>query len=182
MKGYRYLSIIFMRNSLGIHYDNLGSYKELLHLIEAKAWRVNELVILRIHLAKVTKDVIEVLAIDILPSFSNRCHNHVEEIRTCALRKMADSNSVDLLVGFNSGLKQDYGSKTRKRKNSDTKDRSLDVASALPLVAMLSRRGVCIPPNGLVVPSCRINVRIWRAKVIKDRCLKKVGQREHTSR
>jgi hypothetical protein len=32
---------------------------------------VNELVILTIHLAEVTKDVIEVLAIDILPLFSN---------------------------------------------------------------------------------------------------------------
>jgi hypothetical protein len=66
---------------------------------------------------------------------------------------MADSNSVDLLVGFNSGLKQDYGSKTMKRKNSDTKDHSFDVASALPLVVMLSRRGICIPPNGFAVPS-----------------------------
>jgi hypothetical protein len=142
-----------MRNSLGIHYDNLGLYKELLDLIEAKACRENELVILTIHLAEVTEDVIEVLAIDILPPFSNRRHSHVEEIRTCALRKMADSNSVDLLIGFNFGLKRDYGSKTRKMKNSDTKDRSFDVASALLLVAMLSRRGVCIPPNGLAVPS-----------------------------
>jgi hypothetical protein len=66
---------------------------------------------------------------------------------------MADSNSVDLLVEFNSGLKRDYGSKTRKRKNSDTKDRFFDVASALPLVAMLSSRGVCILPNRLVVPN-----------------------------
>jgi hypothetical protein len=97
----------------------LGLYKELLDLIEAKAWRVNELVILTIHLAEVMEDVIEVLAIDILPPFSNRRHSHVEEIRTSALRKMADSNL-----------------------NSDTKDRSFDVASALPLVAMLSRRGV----------------------------------------
>jgi hypothetical protein len=152
-KGYRYLSIIFMRISLGIHYDNLGLYKELLDLGEAKARRVNELVILTIHLAEVTEDVIEVLAIDILPPLSKRRHNHVEEIRTCALRKMADSNLVDLLIGFNSGFNRDYGSKTRKRKNSDTKDRSFDVASALPLVAMLSRRGVCILPNGLVVPS-----------------------------
>jgi hypothetical protein len=152
-KGYRYLSIVFMRISLGIHYDNLGSYKELLDLGEAKARGVNELIILTIHLAEVTEDVIEVLAIDILPPFSNRCHNHVEEIRACALRKMADSNSVDLLIGFNFGLKRDYGSKTRKRKNSDTKDRSFDVASTLPFVAMLSRRGVCIPPNGLAVPS-----------------------------
>jgi hypothetical protein len=152
-KGYRYLSIVFMRISLGIHYDNLGSYKELLDLGEAKARRVNELVILTIHLVEVTKDVIEVLAINILPPFSKRCHSHVEEIRTCALRKMADSNLVDLLIGFNFGLKRDYGSKTRKRKNSDTKDRSFDVASTLPFVAMLSRRGVCIPPNGLAVPS-----------------------------
>jgi hypothetical protein len=152
-KGYRYLSIVFMRISLGIHYDNLGSYKELLDLGEAKARRVNELVILTIHLVEVTKDVIEVLAINILPPFSKRCHSHVEEIRTCALRKMADSNLVDLLIGFNFGLKRDYGSKTRKRKNSDTKDHSFDVASALLLVAMLSRRGVCIPPNGLAVPS-----------------------------
>jgi hypothetical protein len=144
-KGYRYLSIIFMRISLGIHYDNLGSYKELLDLDEAKARGVNELVILTIHLAEVTEDVIEVLAIDILPLFSNRRHNHVEEIRTCALRKMADSNSVDL-IGFNSGLKRDYGSKTKKRKNSDTKDRSFDVA-------ILSRWSVCIPPNGLAIPS-----------------------------
>jgi hypothetical protein len=171
-----------MRNSLGIYYDNLGLYKELLDLIEAKTWRVNELVILIIHLAEVIEDVIDVLAIDILPSFSNRRHNHVEEIRTCVLRKMADNNSVDLLVGFNSGLNRDYGSKTTKRKNSDTKDLSLDVASALPLVAMLSYRGVCIPLNGLIVPSYRINFRIWRARVIKDRCLKKVGQRKHTLR
>jgi hypothetical protein len=94
-----------------------------------------------------------VLAIDILLPFSKRCHSHVGKIRTCALRKMADSNSVDLLIGFNSGLKRDYRSKTRKRKNSDTKDRSFDVASAFSLVVMLSRRGVCIPPNGLVVSS-----------------------------
>jgi hypothetical protein len=93
----------------------LGSYKKLLDLIEAKAWRVNELVILTIHLTEVTKDVIEVLAIDILPSFSNRRHNHVQEIKTSALGKMADTNLVDLLVGLNSGLKQDYGSKTRER-------------------------------------------------------------------
>jgi hypothetical protein len=152
-KGYRYLSIVFFQISLGIHYDNLGSYKELLDLGEAKARRMNELVILTIHLAEVTEDVIEVLAIDILPPLSKRCHSHVEEIRTCALRKMADSNSVDLLIGFNSGLKRDYGFKTRKRKNSDTKDRFFDVVSALPLVAMLSYRGVCIPPNGLSIPS-----------------------------
>jgi hypothetical protein len=144
-------------------------YKGLLDLIEAKAWRVNELVILTIHLAEVMEVGIKVLAIDILPPFSNRCHSHVQEIRTSALRKMADSNSVDLLVGFNSRLKRDYGSKTRERKNSDTKDRSFDVVSALPLVAMLSRRGICILPNGLAVPSCRINIRIWRARVIKDR-------------
>jgi hypothetical protein len=160
----------------------LGSYKKLLDLIEAKAWRVNELVILTIHLTEVTEDVVEVLTIDIRCPFSNRRHSHVEEIRTCALRKMADSNSVYLLVGFNSGLKRDYGSKTRERKNSDTKDHPLDIASALPLVAMLSRRGIYILPNGLVVPGCRMNVWIWRAKVIKDRCLKKVGQHEHTPR
>jgi hypothetical protein len=142
-----------MRISLGIHYDNLGSYKELLDLGEAKTRRVNELVIMTIHLVEVTEDVIEVLAIDILPQLSKRRHSHVKEIRTYALRKMADSNSVDLLIGFNSRLKRDYGSKTRKRKNSDTKDRSFDIASALPLVAMLSRRGVCIPPNGLAIPS-----------------------------
>jgi hypothetical protein len=60
----------------------LGLYKELLHLIEAKAWRINELVILIIHLAEVTKDVIEVLVIDILPLFSQRRNNHIEEITT----------------------------------------------------------------------------------------------------
>ena len=125
----------------------------MLDLIEAKAWRVNELVIMTIHLAKVMEDVIEVLTIDILPPLSNRRHSNVEEIRTCALRKMANRNLVDLFVGFNSGLKRDYGSKTRKRKNSDTKDCSFDVASALPLVAMLNCRGVCIPPNGLAVLS-----------------------------
>jgi hypothetical protein len=106
------------------------------------------------------KDVIEVLAIDILPSFSNRCHNHVQEIRTSALGKMVDNNLVDLLVGFNSELKRDYGFKTRKRKNSDTNDRFFDVASTLLLVAMLSRWSVCIPPNGLAIPSCRIIVQI----------------------
>jgi hypothetical protein len=148
-----YLSTICCQDTLGIHYDDLGSYKELLHFTEAKAWRVNELVILTIHLAKVMKDVIEALAIDILSLFSNRRNSHVLEIRTSALGKVANNNSVDLLVGFHSRLKQDYGSKSRERKDSDTKDRSFDVASALPLVVMLSRRGVCIPPNGLVVSS-----------------------------
>jgi hypothetical protein len=143
---------------------------------------VDELVTFKIHLAKVTKDVIEVLVIDILSLFSNQHHNHVQEIRTSALGKTADSNLVDFLVRFNSGLKQDYGSKTRERKNNDTNDRSFDVASVLPLLAMLSRRGVYIPLNGLAIPSCRINVWIWRAMVIKDRCFKKVGQREYTPR
>jgi hypothetical protein len=83
----------------------LGSYKELLHLIEAKTWKVNELVILTIHLAKVTKDIIEVLSIDILPPFSNRHNNHVQEIMTSALGKMAHNNSVNLLVGFHSRFK-----------------------------------------------------------------------------
>jgi hypothetical protein len=153
----------------------LGSYKELFHLIEAKAWRMNELVILTIHLAEVTKDVIKVLEIDILPPFSNCRNSHVEEIRTSALRKKVNSNLVDFLVGFNSGFKQDYGSKTMKRKDSDTKDHSFDVTCALPLVTMLNHWGVCIPPNRLVVPSCRINVGIGRTRVIKDKCLKKVG-------
>jgi hypothetical protein len=136
---------------------------------------VNELVILAIHLAKEIEDVIEVLTIDILPSFSSLLHGHVQEIKTSALEKMADSNSVDLFVMFNSELKRVYGSKARERKNSEFKDRSLDVESALPLVAMLSRRGICIPPNGFTV-------LIWRARVIKDRCLKKVEQHEHTPR
>jgi hypothetical protein len=143
---------------------------------------VNELVTLTIHLAEVTEDVIEVLIIDILPLFSNQCHSHVQEVRTSVLGKMADNNSVDLLVGFNSRLKRDDGSKAMERKISDTKDRCFDVTSTLLLVAMLSRRGVCIPLNGLTVPSSRINVQIWRARVIKDRCLKKVGQREHMPR
>jgi hypothetical protein len=65
-----YLSTICFQDTLGIHYDDLDSYKDLLHIIEAKAWRVNELVILTIHLAEVTEDIIEVLAIDILASFS----------------------------------------------------------------------------------------------------------------
>jgi hypothetical protein len=103
-------------------------------------------------------------------------------VRTSALGKVTDSNSIDLLIGFNSGLKRDDDSKARERKNSDTKDRSFDVASALPLVAMLSCRGLCIPPNGLTVLSSRINVWIWWAGVIKDRDLEKVGQYEHTPR
>jgi hypothetical protein len=85
---------------------------------------------------------------------------------------MADNNLVVLFVRLNSGLKQDYGSKTRERKNNDTKDRSFDVASSLPFVAMLSHWCVYIPLNGLAVPCCRINVPIEQAKVIKDNCLK----------
>jgi hypothetical protein len=177
-----YLSIVRLQDTLGIHYDDLGLYKELLYLIEAKAWRVNELVILTIHLAKVTKDVIEVLAIDILPSFSNRRHNHVQEIRTSILGKMADSNSVDLLVGLNSRFKRDYGSKTRERENNDTNNHFFDIASALPLVAMLSCWDVYIPLNRLAVLSCRIIVQIGRARVIIDRSLKYVGQCEYTAR
>jgi hypothetical protein len=47
---------------------------------------------------------------------------------------MVDSNLVDLFVGFNSGLKRDYGSKTKERKNSDIKDCSFDVTSALAVL------------------------------------------------
>jgi hypothetical protein len=66
---------------------------------------VNEFVILTNHLVEITEDVIEVLAIDIRPLFSNGCNNRVQEIKTSALGKMADSNLVDLLVGFRSALK-----------------------------------------------------------------------------
>ena len=85
---------------------------------------------------------------------------------------MANSNLVDLLVGFNSGLKQDYGSKTKERKNCDTKDRSFDIMCAFPLIAMFTCWSICILPNRLAIPSCRINVQIGRARLIKDRCLK----------
>jgi hypothetical protein len=93
-----------MQDTLGILYDTLGLDKELLHFIKAKAWRMNELVIFTIHLAEVTNNVIEVLVIDILPSFSNSCNSHVYKIRTSALGKMANSNLVDLFVGLNSRL------------------------------------------------------------------------------
>ena len=82
------------------------------------------------------------------------------KIRTSALGKMANSNSVDFLVGIHSGLKRDYGSKTRERKNNDIKNCSFDVTRTLPLVVMLNCWGICIPPNALAVSSCRINVRI----------------------
>jgi hypothetical protein len=100
-----FLSTISFQDTLGIHYDDLGLYKELLPFIEAKAWRVNELVIFTIHLARVMKVVIEVLAIEIWPLFSNQHNSHVEKIRTSALQKMAYSNLVDRLIGFHSGLK-----------------------------------------------------------------------------
>ena len=64
-----------------------------------------EFVIVTIHLIEVTKDVIEVLAIDVLPSFSNRSNSHILEIRRNVLREMADSNLVNLLVGIHFGLK-----------------------------------------------------------------------------
>jgi hypothetical protein len=121
-----------------ICYVDLGLYKELNHFFEAKAWRMNELVIFTIHLAEVTKDVIDVLAIDILPLFSKGRNNHIHKIMTSTLWNMAYSNLVDLPVGFYSELKQDYGSKTRERKNSDTKDRSFNVMHALPLIASLA--------------------------------------------
>ena len=85
---------------------------------------------------------------------------------------MANNNLIDLLIELNSGLKQDYGSKIREKKNSDTKDHSFDVPSALPLIAILSYLGFCILPNRLAVPSCRIIFQNGRAIVIKDRCLK----------
>jgi hypothetical protein len=71
MQGCTYLSTIRFQDILGIYYDDLRSYKELLYFIEVQAWRTNELVIITIYLAEVIKGVIEVLAIDILPSFSN---------------------------------------------------------------------------------------------------------------
>jgi hypothetical protein len=52
----KYLSTICFQDTLWIHYDDLGLYKELLHLIEAKAWNVNELIILIIHLTEVMED------------------------------------------------------------------------------------------------------------------------------
>jgi hypothetical protein len=60
---------------------------------------------------------------------------------------MANSNLVDLPVGLNSKLKRDNGSKTKEWKNNDSKDHFFDVISTLPLIVMLSHRGVCILPN-----------------------------------
>jgi hypothetical protein len=61
---------------------------------------VNELVTLIIHLAELTKDVIEVLAIDILPSFSNWLKNQVHEIKQVHLEKWLIVIRVDLLLGW----------------------------------------------------------------------------------
>ena len=83
------------------------------------------------------KDVIELLAIDILHLFSNQCNNHIQEIRTSALWKMADSNFIDCLVGFNFRFKWDYSSRTMNGKNNDTKDRSFDVKRTLPSMPLL---------------------------------------------
>jgi hypothetical protein len=85
---------------------------------------------------------------------------------------MVGSNLVDLLVGLNSRSKQDYGSETKERKKSDTKDRSFDVKYALPLVVMLNYWSICILLNKLVVPICRIIVQIRWTMVIKDTCLR----------
>ena len=71
---------------------------------------------------------------------------------------MVDSNLVHLLARLNSKLKQNYDSKTREKKNSDTKDYFFDVARALPVVSMLNHQGVYIPLNRLIVPNCRIIV------------------------
>jgi hypothetical protein len=90
-----YSNILRLQDTLRIHYDNLGLYNKLLHFIEAKAWRVNELVILIVHLTEVTINVIELLAIDILPSFSNQGNSHVHEIRTSIFEKMAKINLVE---------------------------------------------------------------------------------------
>jgi hypothetical protein len=50
---------------------NPDFYKDFLHFIEPKSWKVNELVSLTIHLTKITVNVIKVFAIEILPSFAN---------------------------------------------------------------------------------------------------------------
>jgi hypothetical protein len=51
-----------------IIWAHIKSYFTSLKLI--KAWSMNELVTLKIHFAKLTEDIIEVLEIDILPMFS----------------------------------------------------------------------------------------------------------------
>jgi hypothetical protein len=63
-----------------------------------------------------------VLAINILPLFSNGSNSHVHKIRTGAFKKMANSNLVDLLVGLNSEPQQDYGTKMWERKNGDNEN------------------------------------------------------------
>jgi hypothetical protein len=75
--------------SLNYNYNFSKLFLNPINLIDAKAWRVNKLVTLTIHLAEVTEDVIEVLAIDILPSFSNRRHSHIQEVRTRPRRLLA---------------------------------------------------------------------------------------------
>jgi hypothetical protein len=37
-----YSNIVRLQDTLGIHYDNLGLYKELLHFIEAKLLKLGE--------------------------------------------------------------------------------------------------------------------------------------------
>ena len=128
---------------------------------------MNELIIFTSH-----QKLIEVLAIDILTLFFNWHNNHVHEIRTSTLRKMTNSNLVDLLVWLNSGHKLDYGSKTRKRMNNDIKECSFDVMRAFSLVTMLSHWSICKLPNRLAVPNCRIIIWIGWAMLMEDRCFK----------
>jgi hypothetical protein len=82
--------MICFQDIIGIHYDDLGLYKELLYFIEAKAWRVNEFVILTIHFADITEDIIEVLEIDILPHFTIDA--------TAMFRKSGQVHSVKWLI------------------------------------------------------------------------------------
>jgi hypothetical protein len=86
-QGCTYLSTIHFQDTLGIHYDDLGLYKELLQFIETKAWKVNELDILIIHLVEAMKDVIRVLVIDILPFFSINATAMFKKTRQVYLEK-----------------------------------------------------------------------------------------------
>ena len=59
---------------------------------------MNEFVIMNVHLVEVPVQIVQVLVVHVLLSPSNGRYNHIHKVRTCACRKLAQCNAVDILI------------------------------------------------------------------------------------
>ena len=125
---------------------------------------MNELITLIIHIAQKSKHIIKMFAIHPFPFISQRMRGHFREVRACAMRDVANCDTVcNILFGDN----VDYHSKSWIWNGSDPNYKvTVYEFGALPFVFVIRRRCYWIATHCLPKPECRVGVRIrWHTKM-----------------